>query len=1221
MNDYIGRQIGHYRILSPLGTGSFATVYLAEHLYIERLAAIKILHIAMGTENHQDFQKEARINARLEHSHIIRLLDFGFYEQMPYLVMEYAPNGTLRKLHPKGTRVPPEQMIVYVKQIAEALDYAHQQNVIHRDVKPENILLNSKNEIVLSDFGIAVVEQSRSSFSGRGVAGTPQYMAPEQFKGAAFPASDQYALGIMVYEWLCGEPPFSGNMFALSYQHMQQAPLSLCKRRPDISPAVDDAVSGALAKNPGQRFACVQDFVVALEEAFFATQPLLLSRPLEHEMEEEITLSLVAMPLVPNRAVQVEEHVEDVTQPELKKIQLVQGQPEPGQANAPRPTSPHHRPFVMCIAAPPDQGYLRRLEIHIQPLVQAGHLTVWSEQHILPGMPREQELGRNLQNADILVLLLSADFFVSDECMALMQRALQRYQQDKVFLIPFLIRPAAWRETPLAAFSCIPSNLVPVSEWPDQEAAIEECVRAVLRVLRRPDQPANISSLETPLPLPPVPVSQNQTRLRLMRRVRSFWIAGVLEQSLEGAAFMELDFQERPDAVVNPWKRVVQTSTMSPRPAQRKSILQIYDDADGELLILGAPGAGKTTLLLTLARDLLVLAEQNERFPAPVIFNLSTWSNNQPLVEWLVDELNSKYQVPRKLGQQLVKGDLILPLLDGLDEVATRERTACIEAINRYRREHGASPLVVCSRSIDYLAQEARVLLGGAVMIQPLSMLQANEYLVKAGEPLKALRVALQKDASLRELMRTPLLLRMLTLTYRNMPVPAALHRASAGKQIQLVLEHYVERMLARGSDKAGYTAQSTKHWLAWLARQMRQRNQKIFYIERLQPDWSEGRQTQQRYPRVMVGLIFGLLGLFGLGPLWGWFAISSAYVKELFTNMSPVLMLSLALLFTLGDGLLLGLVNGALYKRHAEKLSTTPARQRWKRRRQRIVRAIVNALLIGLLPGVLYGLIEGYVSGNIFVELVVTSPPMGMAGGLGLFLIDGLLGIETTEIQPAEIVAWSWVNMWRNLIKFLLVGLLSALILGLFIALLIEVFSVNFTLASFWHITLNYLLGGLVLGGVVALFFAPLGALVGALTGGLSSNVLDQRNFAMPNQGIHHSARHSLLIGLVSLFFIVGVPMLITILLKMSWFLSFVLLFGPLITLVIALRAGGIACIQHFVLRWLLWRDGAMPWNYPRFLNYAAEHTLLQKVGGGYMFVHRFLLEYFASLEASPPR
>src|SRR5581483_7084005 len=323
---------------------------------------------------------------------------------------------------------------------------------------------------------------------------------------------------------------------------------------------------------------------------------------------------------------------------------------------------------------------------------------------------------------------------------------------------------------------------------------------------------------------------------------------------------------------------------------------------------------------LTLARDLLVRAEQNERLPVPVVFNLSTWSNNQQLAAWLVGELDTKYQVPRKLGRQLVEADLIMPLLDGLDEVATRERTTCVETINRYRREHSSSPLVVCSRGTDYLTQEARLLLNGAVMILPLSERQANDYLLQADEPLKALRVALQKDTSLRELMHTPLLLRILTLTYRNMPVPVALHKASAGKQIQLVLEHYVERMLTRGSKGEDYTAQDTRHWLAWLARQMQQRNQKIFYIERMQPDWSERWITLQRYPSVMVGLIFGLLGFLGLGPFWQELASSSLMNDDLFKNMSSTLILCLVLLFTLVDGLVLGLVNGTLYKRQAEK-------------------------------------------------------------------------------------------------------------------------------------------------------------------------------------------------------------------------------------------------------------------------------------------------------------
>src|SRR6202165_4224017 len=168
----------------------------------------------------------------------------------PYLVVEYAPNGTLRARHPKGTRLSLEQIISYVKQIAPALDYAHQQHVIHRDVKPENILLNADDEVVLSDFGIAVIQQSRDSLLTQKQAGTPIYMAPEQIQGKPTAASDQYALGVLVYEWLCGEPPFRGTLYEVFSQHLHQPPPSLCDRVPSLPLAVEDAVFGALAKEP-----------------------------------------------------------------------------------------------------------------------------------------------------------------------------------------------------------------------------------------------------------------------------------------------------------------------------------------------------------------------------------------------------------------------------------------------------------------------------------------------------------------------------------------------------------------------------------------------------------------------------------------------------------------------------------------------------------------------------------------------------------------------------------------------------------------------------------------------------------------------------------------------------------------------------------------------------------------------------------------------------------
>src|SRR5205823_2476726 len=129
MADRVGQQLGYYRLLRKIGQGAFAEVYLGEHQYLERLAAIKVLHVQMDPKRQEQFRREAHTIARLQHPHIVQVLDFGLDDQTPYLVMEYTPGGTLRSQHSKGTHLPFEQIVSYVKQIASALDYAHQQRV------------------------------------------------------------------------------------------------------------------------------------------------------------------------------------------------------------------------------------------------------------------------------------------------------------------------------------------------------------------------------------------------------------------------------------------------------------------------------------------------------------------------------------------------------------------------------------------------------------------------------------------------------------------------------------------------------------------------------------------------------------------------------------------------------------------------------------------------------------------------------------------------------------------------------------------------------------------------------------------------------------------------------------------------------------------------------------------------------------------------------------
>src|SRR6266487_3588914 len=232
MTDRVGRRVGNYHLISLLGQGGFAEVYLGEHIYLGSKAAIKLLNTQLSEMNKAHFLEEARYLVNLIHPHIVRVLDFGVEGETPFLVLDYAPHGSLRQLHPAGIPLPLMTIVNYTRQAAGALQYAHEQRLIHRDIKPENMLLGRSNEILLSDFGIAVLAQSSFSQSVKGVAGTAVYMAPEQFQGKPRPASDQYALGVVIYEWLCGVHPFKGTFVEIASQHLFVPPPSLRGKNP-----------------------------------------------------------------------------------------------------------------------------------------------------------------------------------------------------------------------------------------------------------------------------------------------------------------------------------------------------------------------------------------------------------------------------------------------------------------------------------------------------------------------------------------------------------------------------------------------------------------------------------------------------------------------------------------------------------------------------------------------------------------------------------------------------------------------------------------------------------------------------------------------------------------------------------------------------------------------------------------------------------------------------
>ncbi|HEX9132641.1 MAG TPA: serine/threonine-protein kinase [Ktedonobacteraceae bacterium] len=282
MADRLGQRLGNYHLLRLLGQGGFAQVYLGEHLRLGTQAAIKLLFTHLPDDDVEQFLAEARSLARLEHPHIIRILDFDVEQDIPFLVMSFAPNGTLRQRYPRGTRLPLDTILTYLKQAAGALQCAHDARLVHRDIKPENMLLDRRDDILLSDFGIAVVAHSSRSQSTQEIIGTVSYMSPEQIQGKPRPASDQYSLGVVAYEWLCGCPPFHGTAAEITTQHLHADPPPLREQVPGIPPTIEAVVLKALEKDPHRRFASVQEFAMSFEQASQAFLPATPAMLLNH---------------------------------------------------------------------------------------------------------------------------------------------------------------------------------------------------------------------------------------------------------------------------------------------------------------------------------------------------------------------------------------------------------------------------------------------------------------------------------------------------------------------------------------------------------------------------------------------------------------------------------------------------------------------------------------------------------------------------------------------------------------------------------------------------------------------------------------------------------------------------------------------------------------------------------------------------------------------------
>jgi serine/threonine-protein kinase len=272
MRTLVGTSLnGRYRLDEKVGAGGMSTVYRAFDTTLERPVAIKLLHreIAADSDQIERFRREARAVAQLSHLHIVTVIDAGEDDGRPYIVFEYVPGETLKERIKKAGRLPVSEAVAYGIEIARALGCAHGNNIVHRDVKPQNVLVDAEGRAKVTDFGIArSLDEEGLTADGR-VLGTTDYVSPEQALGHPVTGqSDLYSLGIVLYEMLTGEVPFKGdNQVAVAMKHVREALPDVQSKRPEVSAALASVIDRATSKDLKRRYASDEELIADLEDA------------------------------------------------------------------------------------------------------------------------------------------------------------------------------------------------------------------------------------------------------------------------------------------------------------------------------------------------------------------------------------------------------------------------------------------------------------------------------------------------------------------------------------------------------------------------------------------------------------------------------------------------------------------------------------------------------------------------------------------------------------------------------------------------------------------------------------------------------------------------------------------------------------------------------------------------------------------------------------------
>lgn len=678
----------------------------------------------------------------------------------------------------------------------------------------------------------------------------------------------------------------------------------------------------------------------------------------------------------------------------------------------------------------------------------------------------------------------------------------------------------------------------------------------------------------------PETAERSRTQRILLEKVNSFWVEGVLKKSIGDASILTLDKTDVITAVDHPWDGSLGQALIGGSSPASSDILTLFDDADRALLILGSPGSGKTMTLITLANHLLEKAKLDPHAPVPLILDLSGWAKERrDLGGWIVEELTAKYQIPRRYGRRWLAGDELILLLDGFDVLPPNARRPCVQAINGFREKYGLMGLAICSRSQEYLDCGLKLRLNRAVKIEALQQEQIDAYL--ASDDYHALRQVVHKDPAVRQLAKSPLILNVLAAVNGNEAVegssdplvPAA--KLTSPGDYEPIFEAYTRRMFRRRPAYAPYEPEQTIKYLHWLALRLEEHSQSIFLIEGIQPSWLPSRRWRWVY-LLLSGLILGLAGGLIMWLLWRLLrhtlpqlpaAVSTQLAAWFNLAREPVELLAI-LLGNAALGLLVGVVLGLYFEQRRQKPveASKVNRQRWLQVwTAGLATGLVTTLFVSLFTTWLLSLAWGVAEGFMY-----------MAAARFIFGWS-----YESDVRTVEALGWSWQRS------------LTGIGVGLILTLIAE--------------TLESLLYGY--NGAARTLVTLVAA--GFILGGLSGSAITTKS--RPNQGVWLSLRNA---GVAAVVLALPLALLTSILRDPIYALNI----GVLSALIAASLFGGSVFVKHFLLRGLLRLQHNLPWRYTRFLDHAAQFVFLRKVGGGYIFMHRLLQQYFAGLGQDPP-